>query len=69
MREESFLSAPLTHKDNEPKYHAMFLRAAEQAKTDPQYTLWFAATNTPDSQAQVVKLEYFYSRMFNAHVH
>ena len=33
----------------------MLLRAAEQAKTDRKYTLWFAATDTPDNPAQIVK--------------
>ena len=55
VREEPFLSAPFIHKNNEPKYHAMLLRAAEQAKTDRKYTLWFAAIDTPDNPAQIVK--------------
>ena len=55
VRQEPFLSAPFIHKNNEPKYHAMLLRAAEQAKSERKYTLWFAATDTPDNPAQIVK--------------
>ncbi len=55
VHEEPFLSAPFIHKNNEPKYHAMLLRAAEQAKTECKYTLWFAAIDTPENPAQIVK--------------
>ena len=55
VREEPFLSAPFIHKNNEPKYHAMLLRAAEKAKTDRKYALWFAAKDTPDNPAQICK--------------
>ena len=37
VRHEPFLSAPFIHKNNEPKYHAMLLRAAEEAKTKRRY--------------------------------
>ena len=32
LHEEPFLSAPYVHKNNDPKYHAMLLRALESAK-------------------------------------
>ena len=32
VRQEPYLSAPFIHKNNEPKYHAMLLRAHEQAQ-------------------------------------
>ena len=32
VREEPYLSAPFVHKNNEPKYHAMLVRAAELAR-------------------------------------
>ena len=52
---EPFLSAPFIHKNNEPKYHAMLLRAAEQAKRTRKYILWFAAVDHPENPAQIVK--------------
>ena len=52
---EPFLSAPFIHKNNEPKYHAMLLRAAEQAKRTQEYILWFAAIDQPEHPAQIVK--------------
>ena len=55
VRQEPFLSAPFIHKNNEPKYHAMLLRAAEEAKANRVYTMWFAATDTPENPAQIVK--------------
>ena len=51
--EEPFLSAPLIHQNNEPKYNAMLLRAAEQAKTIRSFALWFAAEDTPEDSSQV----------------
>ena len=55
VRREPFVSAPFIHKNNEPKYHAMLLRAAEQAKTDLKYTLWFAAQDVPEDPTQIAK--------------
>ena len=52
VRQEPFLSAPFIHKNNEPKYHAMLLRAAEKAKSEKKYTLWFAAKDIPENPAQ-----------------
>ena len=34
VRQEPYLSAPFIHKNNEPKYHAMLLRASEHAKSE-----------------------------------
>ena len=55
VNEEPFLSAPYMHKNNEPKYHAMLLRSAENAKKNRQYILWFCAQDTPDNPAQIAK--------------
>ena len=55
VQREPFVSAPYIHKNNEPKYHAMLLRAAEHSKKMRKYTLWFAAVDTPENPAQVVK--------------
>ena len=55
VHEEPFISAPYMHKNNEPKYYVMLLRAAEHAKTNRLHTLWFAAMDTPESPAQVAK--------------
>ena len=49
VRSEPYLSAPFIHKNNEPKYHAMLLRAHEQAKTLRKHVLWFAAVDTPEN--------------------
>ena len=55
VRSEPYLSAPFIHKNNEPKYHAMLLRAYEQAKTLRKHVLWFAAVDTPENPSQIVK--------------
>ena len=51
VRKEPYLSAPFIHKNNEPKYHAMLLRAHEQAKMQRKHVLWFAAVDTPENPA------------------
>ena len=43
VREEPFVGAPYIHKNNEPKYHALLLRAEEFAKRQKRFRLWFAA--------------------------
>ena len=50
-----FVDAPYIHKNNEPKYHAMLLRAKENAKINRKHALWFAAHDTPANPAQIVK--------------
>ena len=45
-----FLAAPYVHQNNQPKYHAMLLRAVEWAKRGqdrPQQVLWVRAQDTP----------------------
>ena len=42
------LTAVYLHKNIEPKYHAMLLRASEQAKRLREYVLWFAAVDQPE---------------------
>ena len=54
-RQEPFVSAPFIHKSNEPKYHAMLLRAAEQAKTYRKYTLWFSMHDVPENPTQIAR--------------
>ena len=55
VREAPFVSAPYIHKNNQPKYHATLLRAAEDAKMRRKYILWFPATDEPENPAQVSK--------------
>lgn len=55
VQSEPFVSATYIHKNNEPKYHAMLLRAAEHAKKTRSYTLWFAAVDTPEKPMQITK--------------
>ena len=55
--QEPFVSAPYMHRNNEPKYHAMLLRAAEHAKQQRQHILWFAAEDTAENPAQVAKTQ------------
>ena len=50
LNQEPFLSAPYIHQNNEPKYHAMLLRAVEQAKRGaegPKHILWIRAQDRP----------------------
>ena len=49
LRRRDFLQAPYIHKHNEPKYHALLLRAVENAKRNsdkPQQILWIVAEDT-----------------------
>ena len=55
MLEEPFVSAPYIHRNNEPKYHAMLLRAEEHAKRTHKFRIWFAAKDTPCNPAEIVK--------------
>ncbi len=55
---EPFLSAPYVHKSNEPKYHAMLLRAVEDAKrsaTGPHHILWVIAQDVPQNPKEVAR--------------
>ena len=56
VKEEPFASAPYIHKNNEPKYHALLLRAMEHAKRGgrtPQHVLWVTADDVPANPAEV----------------
>ena len=53
VHQEPFASAPYMHKNNEPKYHAMLLRAAEHAKQQRLHTLWFTAKDTAEDPKQL----------------
>jgi hypothetical protein len=58
VRQEPFLNAPYVHKNNEPKYHAMLLRAVEDGKRQPsgaQHILWVIAQDYPHDPKQVAK--------------
>ena len=55
VSKEPFSSAPYIHKNNEPKYHAMLLRAAEEGKRMRQHILWFAAVDMPLNPAELVQ--------------
>ena len=55
---EPFLSAPYVHKNNEPKYHAMLIRAVEDAKrsaTGPHHVLWVIAQDVPQNPKEVAR--------------
>ena len=50
VSQELFLGAPYVHQNNQPKYHAMLMRALEHAKRGgdtPQQVLWVRAEDTP----------------------
>ena len=56
VRSEPFLSAPYVHQNNAPKYHAMLLRAVEEAKRGsegPQHILWVRAQDTPNNPKEI----------------
>ena len=55
---EPFLSAPYVHKNNDPKYHAMLLRAVEAAKRgdkQPRHILWVTAKDFLQNPKEVAK--------------
>ena len=56
LKEEPFLSAPYVNRNNDPKYHAMFVRAVEIAKrspSGPQYILWVCAQDSIHNPKEV----------------
>ena len=53
--QDPFVDAPYMHKNNEPKYHAMLLRAAEHAKKLEKHVLWFGAEDTPENPSQLAQ--------------
>ena len=55
-QERPFLQAPYVHPNNEPKYHALLVRAVEHAKRSapsPSYILWVVAEDHPTNPAEV----------------
>ena len=46
VHEAPFLDAPYVHRNNEPKYHALLLRAQEVAKRKHKCCFWFKAEDT-----------------------
>ena len=53
---EPFLSATYVHQNNAPKYHAMLLRAVEEAKRGeggPKHILWVRAQVTPHNPKEI----------------
>ena len=58
VRREPFLNAPYVHKNNDPKYHAMLLRAVEDAKhgaQGPRCILWVVAQDVPRNPKDVAR--------------
>ena len=58
VRRQPFGDAPYVHKNNDPKYHAMLLRAVEDAKrggSEPRHILWVAAQDTPRNPRELGK--------------
>ena len=53
VQQAPFVTAPYIHKNNQPKYHAMLLRAAEDAKKRKKYILWFSSKDEAENPAQV----------------
>ena len=54
--QEPFLSAPYVHRNNQPKYHAMLLRAVEHAKrgaNGSQHVLWVRALDRPHNPKEL----------------
>ena len=60
MRESTFLTAPYVHRNNDPKYHAMLLRAVEDTKhgqEKPRHILWILARDSPDNNEDLIRSE------------
>ena len=55
VRSEPYLSALFIHQNNDPKYHAVLLKAHEQTKMLRKHVLWFAVVDFPENPAQIVK--------------
>ena len=53
VRKAPFVDAPYINRNNEPKYHAMLLRAHEAAKHARKYVLWMGAQDTPNNPAEI----------------
>jgi len=55
VHQEPFVSGPYIHRNNEPKYHAVLLRAEEFAKQERLYRIWFAALDKPCNPREVAE--------------
>ena len=58
VHREPFLRAPYVHQNNTPTYHAMLLRAVEEAKrgTDgAKHILWVRAQDRPHNPKEIAK--------------
>ena len=56
IRQSPFIDAPYVHQHNEPKCHALLLRAVENAKrggSTPAHILWVVAQDAPTNPAEV----------------
>ena len=56
LKVEPYLSAPYIHQNNEPKYHAMLLRAVEHAKhggARPRHILWIVRQDVPHNPKEI----------------
>ena len=54
-QQDVFLDAPYIHQNNEPKYHALLLRAQEYAKRHRIHCLWFQAVDRICNPAEIPK--------------
>jgi len=54
-QQDVFLEAPYVHQNNEPKYHALLLRAQEYAKRRQIHCLWFQAVDRICNTAEIPK--------------
>ena len=57
LLKEPFLSAPYVHRNNQPKYHAMLLRAVEHAKrgqNGSKHILWVRAQDKPHNEKELL---------------
>ena len=56
VRTDPFLHAPYIHRNNEPKYHALLVRAMEHAKrgaSGPRHVSWIFAFDRPVNPEEV----------------
>ena len=58
LHKEPFIYAPYIHQNNDPKYHAMLLRAAEHAKRGfdkPRHIIWTHAVDEISNPKEIAK--------------
>ena len=55
VHNEPYLSSLFIHTNNDPKYHAMLLRAHEHAKRARKHVLWFQARDEAENPSQIAR--------------